>query len=75
MAKIPAELIDMEELADLVVARLSGGIIGEMQSAISALSDKVDQTDANHTVLLDGLDGLRVALADWANASPPQEPK
>ncbi len=74
--KIPTELlVDMDALADLVVAKLQAGFIGSLQADLLAFSKRLDDLEGGQVVFEDGTDGLRVALLEWANKRPPKEPK
>ncbi len=71
MAKIPSDIdIDIDVLADLMVAKLQEGFIGSLQADLITMSKRLDAIEAALEQHSDGTDGLRVALADWANVSP-----
>ena len=74
--KIDTELtIDIEELAVLVAEKLQEGIVGALQEELIAFGFRLGVIESSQIAMSNGTDGLRVALQEWANVVPPEEPK
>ena len=73
MAKVPTEItIDIDELALLVAAAMQETVLAPMIERLDALETGATDTDAKYGTLTDGVDGLRIALQEWANIRPPE---